>query len=194
MYNLSSEAKKILLSIARTILENSFDKKENTLKMLDDLKNKLDGCLYNEISIKCGCFVTLHKFGELRGCIGTFRNDKKLYEVVSDMAIQAAFHDPRFSPLEKDELKDIEIEISVLTPMERLENFEDIVIGRDGLYVRKGFYSGVLLPQVATEHGWDKNQFISYTCMKAGLPPDIWKKDKIELYKFSAIVFSEMDI
>lgn len=194
MKDLSLEAKKVLLGIARKTLENLFKDKSKTVNMLSNLKSELSSVVYDEISIKCGAFVTLHKFGDLRGCIGTFRNDKKLYEVVSDMAVQAALYDPRFSPVTEDELKNIDIEISVLTPMERLENFEDIVVGRDGLYVKKGFYSGVLLPQVATEHGWDKYQFLSYTCMKAGLSADTWRKDKIEVYRFSAIVFSEKEL
>lgn len=194
MKDLSLEAKKVLLGIARRTLENLFKDKSKTANLLNNLKNELSREVYDEISVKCGAFVTLHKHGDLRGCIGTFRNDKKLYEVVSDMAVQAALYDPRFSPVNEDELKDIDIEISVLTPMERIENFEDIVVGRDGLYVKKGFYSGVLLPQVATEHGWDRYQFLSYTCMKAGLPADTWKKDKIEVYRFSAIVFNEKGV
>jgi AmmeMemoRadiSam system protein A len=194
MKDLSFESKKILLFIARKTIENLLYDTKNTDDISNNFKNNLEENIYNEISVKCGAFVTLHKFGDLRGCIGTFRNDKKLYEVVSDMAIQAAFYDPRFQPVTKDELDKIEIEISVLTPMVPVYNLDDIVVGRDGLYVKKGFYSGVLLPQVATEYNWDKYQFLSHTCIKAGLPDDIWKREKIDIYRFSAIVFSEKDV
>ncbi|MCX8084969.1 MAG: AmmeMemoRadiSam system protein A [Calditerrivibrio sp.] len=194
MITLSLESKKLLLTIARNTIRDYFHHSNNTREYLKNLSNHIKNEIYNELSMKCGAFVTLHKHGDLRGCIGTFRMDMKLYDVVSDMAIQSAFHDPRFSPLKESELNDIEIEISVLTPMERLHSVEDIEVGLDGLYVKKGFNSGVLLPQVATEHGWDKYQFLSYTCLKAGLPNDIWKKEHIELYRFRAIVFSESNL
>ena len=139
---------------------------------------------------KRGVFVTIHKHDELRGCIGIFASDKPLYKTVAEMALKAAFKDPRFSPLIYDELKEIVFEISVLSPLREIKEKRDIEIGRHGIYISKGASRGVLLPQVATEQGWDVDSFLSHTCLKAGLPKDEWKRDvKIEI--FSAQIFSE---
>lgn len=136
-----------------------------------------------------GAFVTLHdKDGSLRGCIGTFMANKPLYKTIREMAVQAAFHDPRFLPLEEEE--EIHIEISVLSPLKEIVNVEEIEVGRHGLYIIKGHCAGTLLPQVAVEYRWDRNTFLEHTCMKAGLPPDGWKKDATIL-TYSAQVFSE---
>ncbi|MEF3255694.1 MAG: AmmeMemoRadiSam system protein A [Deferribacterales bacterium] len=189
--------KKILLSLARKTIYKilngeSTEPQEILIDILESFNNPI-----NELSAiykKMGCFVTLHIKKNLRGCIGTFREDKELYLNVHDMAIQAAFNDPRFQQLTYDEFDKIDIEISVLTPMTKITNLDEIVVGRDGLYVKKGFRSGVLLPQVATEYGWNKEEFLSYTCRKAGLNHDIWKYEPIEIYRFSAIIFSEKEL
>lgn len=190
--------KKILLFIARSSIEKRLHRDTETVsKILEMSISKFSPNSQEKYPIlysKSGCFVTLHIHKELRGCIGTFRTDRELYINVWDMAIQAAFHDPRFPPLTNDEFSILNIEISVLSPMVKIDNLDNIIIGRDGLYVKKGFHSGVLLPQVATEYGWDKGEFLSYTCRKAGLKPDIWKYEAIEIYKFSASVFSEEDL
>jgi len=136
-----------------------------------------------------GAFVTLHKHGKLRGCIGHITGRSPLAETVAEMAVAAAFQDPRFPPLDVGELDQIDIEISVLTPLERLQNPEDIQIGRQGLVMKKGPRSGLLLPQVATEQGWDRRAFLENACIKAGLPPDAWKDGDTEIYVFSADVF-----
>jgi hypothetical protein len=138
---------------------------------------------------KRGAFVSLHKGGRLRGCIGQIVPARPLHQTIADMAAAAAFDDPRFDPLTARELKDLELEISVLTPMERLKNVEEIEIGRHGLYLRKGFNSGLLLPQVAVEYGWDRNAFLEETCRKAGLPRGAWKEKGTEIYVFSADIF-----
>jgi len=139
---------------------------------------------------KCGAFVTLKKKnGALRGCIGLIIAEKPLYLAIRDMAIAAATQDPRFPPVVSSEIDDIEIEISVLTPMQKVTNADEIKVGRDGLMIRRGFMSGLLLPQVPVEQGWDKKTFLEHTCYKAGLPSDAWKSS--ELWKFQAIVFSE---
>ncbi len=138
---------------------------------------------------KRGAFVTLHKYGELRGCIGNIIGIEPLHETVKNMAIAAAFEDPRFRPLQKEELKDIDIEISVLSPLKRIKNPDEIVVGKHGIYIRKGFYSGLLLPQVATEYNWDRYTFLDQTCLKAGLNPGCWKEPDTEIYIFSALVF-----
>lgn len=136
-----------------------------------------------------GAFVCLHKGRELRGCIGMIEGREPLVETVKNMAVQAAFSDPRFCSVGLEELEDLHIEISVLTPLERISDIETIEIGKHGLYIRKGYSSGLLLPQVAVEQGWDRTQFLEWTCKKAGLPSNAWKKPETEIYRFSADVF-----
>ncbi|MBC7326763.1 AmmeMemoRadiSam system protein A [bacterium] len=140
---------------------------------------------------KRGAFVTLKKNGMLRGCIGLIYPLKPLYQAVAEMAIAAAVDDPRFPPLSLDELPYVEIEISVLSPLERVKDIEEIEVGKHGLYIRKGPFSGLLLPQVATEYNWDRETFLQHTCLKAGLPTYAWQEDDTEIYKFTAEVFSE---
>lgn len=138
-----------------------------------------------------GAFVTLHdRYGRLRGCIGTFIAEKPLYKTVRDMAVQSAFHDPRFFPLKESELGETDIEISVLSPLREIRKTDEIEIGKHGIYIIKGRHCGTLLPQVAVEHGWDANTFLEQTCIKAGLPQDGWKEDAVIL-TYSAQVFSE---
>jgi AmmeMemoRadiSam system protein A len=138
---------------------------------------------------KRGAFVTLKKHGELRGCIGHIIGDRPLAETVATMAVAAAFEDPRFPPVKEEELKDLDIEISVLTPLRRINNVEEIQVGLHGIILQQGGHSGLLLPQVATEYGWDRNTFLEYTCRKAGLPPDAWKDERTTIHVFSADVF-----
>lgn len=139
----------------------------------------------------CGAFVTLKINGRLRGCIGNIRSTAPLYKTVSEMAVAAATQDPRFPPLESPELDTSHIEISVLSPMIRVENFREIQVGRDGLFIRNGACSGLLLPQVPVEWEWDRNKFLEQTCRKAGLPPKAWKDPDTEIFRFSAEVFGE---
>ena len=136
-----------------------------------------------------GIFVTLTKHGSLRGCIGRIISDQPLYLVCQQMARAAALEDPRFSPVTEKELGDLDIEISILTPLEQITNFNDIVIGRHGLYIVKGYNSGLLLPQVAAEYGWSVEEFLEETCHKAGLPADTYKSKDAKIFKFSAEVF-----
>lgn len=138
---------------------------------------------------KCGAFVTIKNCGNLRGCIGYVRGYLPLHETVKEMAIQAAFNDPRFEPVSRDEWKDIDFEISVLTPMKKIEDVGEIEVGVHGLYIEKGVHSGLLLPQVATEQKWDRTEFLEHTCYKAGLPKDAWKSKDTDIYIFSADVF-----
>lgn len=136
-----------------------------------------------------GAFVTLHKKGQLRGCIGHIRGDQPLYQTVAEMAEEAAFNDPRFSPVSKEELGDLDIEISALTPLKRIEVVEEIEVGKHGIYIEKGFFRGLLLPQVATEYGWDRATFLEQTCYKAGLHKDAWKEKDTKIHIFSADIF-----
>ncbi|MBI5441486.1 MAG: AmmeMemoRadiSam system protein A [Deltaproteobacteria bacterium] len=141
------------------------------------------------LSSPWGAFVSLHKGGNLRGCIGSFEGRGPLYRTVAEMARSAAFEDPRFRAVQTDELPHLRVEISVLTPLHPIDPSE-VQVGRHGLYVVQGYHRGVLLPQVAGEHGWDAETFLAETCRKAGLPRDAWRKDA-KLFAFEAEVFGE---
>ena len=142
------------------------------------------------LSLHSGCFVTIKKQGELRGCIGNFISEQPLSLLVQEMAVSAATRDPRFYPMKKDDLADFTIDISVLSPLARAASVEEIQVGVHGIYIVKGSYRGVLLPQVASEYGWDRDQFLQHTCVKAGLPQDAWEGE-CDIYIFSAQVFGE---
>lgn len=171
-----------LLQIAR----NSIQSYLKTGKKLE--LTETDTVLLKEM----GAFVTLHKHGDLRGCIGNLVGKQPLYLTVRDMAVEAAVDDPRFSPVTLEELKDIDIEISALSPLKRIESTDEIKMGIHGVLLRRGFNSGVFLPQVATETGWSKEEFLSnLSSQKAGLPPLAWEDKSTEIYIFTAEVFSE---
>lgn len=179
---LNKSQRKRLLQIARSSIETYL--KTNTKEELSEQ----DPLLLKEM----GAFVTLNIHGQLRGCIGNLVGKEPLYLTIRDMAIEAAVGDPRFPPLDLSELKNIEIEISVLSPLERIDSAEKIQLGTHGVLVRKGFNSGVFLPQVATETGWTKEEFLSNLCAhKAGLASNAWKDKSTEIYIFTAEVFSE---
>lgn len=137
-----------------------------------------------------GAFVTLKINGRLRGCIGHFNGIGTLGETIRAMAREAALGDPRFMPLQPHELESITIEVSVLSPMTRISP-DDVVPGVHGLYIRRGSRAGTLLPQVASEENWERQQFLSHTCMKAGLPSDAWLDRETEIYAYTAEVFGE---
>jgi AmmeMemoRadiSam system protein A len=146
----------------------------------------VDGALLE----KRGVFVTLKERGELRGCIGYPLPHKPLAAAVAEMAVAAAASDPRFSPVRLGELESVEIEISVLSVPRPVANPEEVVVGRHGLIVSKGFHKGLLLPQVPGEYGWDRETFLDHACLKAGLPSDAWRKGA-RLEVFEAQVFHE---
>ena len=139
---------------------------------------------------EAGCFVTIKQQGQLRGCIGSFTAERPLWQTVQQMAISAATKDPRFYPMKPADLQNFTLEISVLSPLQQIESVEQIKVGVHGLYLIKGPYHGVLLPQVATEYGWDRETFLRQTCRKAGLPDDTWQKE-CEIYIFSAEIMEE---
>ncbi len=142
-----------------------------------------------------GAFVTLHRAGELRGCIGNIIGRGPLYQTVHDMSIAAATQDPRFNPVNKNELSHIEIEVSVLSVPRVTTNVNEITMGTHGVIVSQGQHSGVFLPQVATETGWGREEFLSNLCAhKAGLPADAWKNPETKIEIFTAQVFSEKDV
>ncbi len=180
---LSQDQRNQLLRIARDSIAAALEGRRPELKI-----EQLDETLLRP----SGSFVTLKtKDGELRGCIGSILPVAPLCEAVSASAINAAFRDPRFFPLRKEELPHIDIEISVMGPLEPVANVEEIEVGRDGLIVRRGRAAGLLLPQVATEYGWDRHAFLSQTCVKAGLPRDSWRAPDCRIERFSAEVFGE---
>lgn len=181
---LNKEQRKKLLGLARNSIKAYLETgKKPEVKETDLVLNK-----------ELGAFVTLHEHGELRGCVGSLIGREPLYLTIRDMAIEAAVGDPRFMPVKPEELKDIEMEISVLSPMERITDVGVIEMGKHGVLVKRGFRSGVYLPQVATETGWPKEEFLSSLCAhKAGLSPDAWKDKDTEIYIFTAEVFSEKE-
>jgi len=145
-----------------------------------------------ELAAHCGCFVTLKNSGQLRGCIGQFVADRPLVQMVVEMAKASATSDPRFfaDPVTPDELPALDIEISVLSPLKKTTEPLSLRLGVDGIYIKGGHASGCFLPQVATEAGWTKEEFLSYCCShKAGLPSDAWKDPETEVLLFTAEVF-----
>ncbi len=142
------------------------------------------------LNLEAGCFVTVKQDGQLRGCIGNFVSNQPLFRLVQEMAVSAATRDPRFYPMKAHDLDNFEIDISVLSPLERITSVDEIIVGTHGIYIVKGNYRGVLLPQVASEYGWDRDEFLRHTCIKAGLPENAWQGE-CELYIFSALVFGE---
>lgn len=181
-FELTAEDKKNLLDIARNTIEKYVkDSKEyaiDTSKFSASLK------------LNCGAFVTLHKDGKLRGCIGVFEPAKPLYKVIQEMSVQSATRDSRFSPVSKDELDEIDIEISVLTPLKLISSVDEIELGKHGIYIKKGYRGGTFLPQVATETGWDKDEFLGHCSQdKAGLGWLGWKD--ADIYTYEAIIFKE---
>ena len=181
-YMLNNQQRKKLLGIARASINTYLQSgKKMELSETDPLLNQ-----------EMGAFVTLNKHGKLRGCIGNLSASQPLYLTIGDMAVEAAVDDPRFPALTLSELKDVDIEISVLSPLKRVDSAQRIELGKHGVLVRKGYQSGVFLPQVATETGWSKEEFLNNLCAhKAGLAQDAWKDKNTELYIFDAEVFSE---
>ncbi len=179
---LSKKQRERLLEIARDAISNYIGSGKRAAVHEDD----------PALSKELGAFVTLRKNGELRGCIGNLTGSKPLYITIRDMAIESATADPRFSPVSREEIKDIDIEISVLSPLKKEEDPGNIKMGVDGVIVRKGLRSGVFLPQVAIETGWSREEFMSNLCAhKAGLPADAWKDKDTQIFTFTAEVFSK---
>ena len=180
-FSLSDEEKQTLKKIAYESIKDSLDGKSTS--HLSTLTTQL-----STLNSKCGAFVSLHKHGHLRGCIGLFGGELPLYKVVSEMARAAAFEDPRFMPVSREELDDLDIEISVLTPMRRIQSLDEFELHRHGIYIRKGRHSGTFLPQVADEVNWTKEEFVGHCARdKAGIGWDGWRD--AELYVYEAIVF-----
>lgn len=181
--NLTVDEKRYLLTLARQIIE--FKTNDKDFEREDYFSNTLKE--------KRGVFVTLTKSQQLRGCIGYVEGLKPLQIAVEEMSLAASFNDPRFPPVEKEEVNELEIEISVLSPLEKIADPEEIEIGKHGLIIEQGFMRGLLLPQVATEYNWDVQTFLEQTCQKAGLPAGAWKDESTTIQIFSADIFSESE-
>ncbi len=179
MLPLTEADEQILLRLAREALEEGVRRHR-----LSDLEAP-----QGIVREKCGAFVTLHKARRLRGCIGYFEARKPLYQTVRECAFAAALRDPRFEPVTPDELPALQLEISVLSPLEEISP-EAIEVGRHGLLVSRGFQRGLLLPHVAVEWKWDRERFLEETCLKAGLPSDAWRQGA-KIQAFTARVFSD---
>ncbi len=181
---MNDNQKHTLLKIARDTLEAVITHKPLPSPASDD----------PELNAHCGCFVTLKNHDRLRGCIGRFTSDKPLIELIVEMTKASATEDPRFigNRVKASELNKLDIEISVLSPLQRTDNPLNLRLGIDGIYIKRGFAAGCFLPQVATETGWTKEEFLSYCCAhKAGLSPDAWKDPETEVNLFTAEVFGE---
>ncbi|MCK5565324.1 MAG: AmmeMemoRadiSam system protein A [Planctomycetes bacterium] len=179
---MNEEQKQVLLKVAKDSVTAAINKQPKPTVRSDD----------DEINAHVGCFVTLKNNEALRGCIGQFVSDRPLIELVNDMGISSSTGDSRFAgnSITPDELDELDIEISVLSELKRTDDPLSLRLGVDGIYIKHGYMSGCFLPQVATETGWSKEEFLSYCCgHKAGLADDAWKDPKTEVYLFTADIF-----
>lgn len=186
-YDISDKDGEFLVSTARKIV---------TEFLRSGRKPRLDKDVESKLSFDAGVFVTLNLNNDLRGCIG-FPLPKRLSEALPEAAIAAATEDPRFSPVEPHELDSITFEVTILTPPAEIifddpqELLSKIKVGRDGLIIRQGHHSGLLLPQVPVEYGWNEEKFLEHTCQKAGLPSNCWKEKSTQIFSFKGIIFKE---
>lgn len=186
-YNISDEDGAFLVHTARKVV-TEFVKNGRRLELDEESKKKLD--------FESGIFVTLNLADELRGCIG-FTLPRKISQALPDAAIAAATQDPRFLPVRESELDKITFEVTILTPPQKLKVDEPaqipskIKIGKDGLLIKRGYHSGLLLPQVPKEYRWNEREFLDHTCQKAGLPPGCWMEKDTQIFTFEGIIFKE---
>jgi MEMO1 family protein len=186
---LNHSEKKVLLTLARQTLQDYFLGQEISMKEFK-MKHKISPLMQEQ----AGVFVTLKKRGHLRGCIGSIVGQEPLCDGVRNNAIKAALQDPRFSAVKAKELAAIDMEISVMTPLQKISNYKDIRLGIDGVIIRKGYHQAVFLPQVATETGWSLDRFLGQLCRKAGLSSDAYRSQGINFFVFQALVFGEKEL
>jgi AmmeMemoRadiSam system protein A len=178
---LTDSDKKLLLATARKAIESAVFHR----------KNPPEAEMPASLSEPCGAFVTISIKGELRGCIGYLTATLPLIETVRDVAVKAATSDPRFPPLSREECSEIDIEISVLSPLKQIQDIGEIQVGTHGILIESAWARGVLLPQVAVEYSWNREEFLRQTSIKAGGPSDLWKKPGAKIYIFSAEIITE---
>ena len=178
---LTEEERQYLLHVARRSIESVVNE---TSPVVIETRSK-------SLMEPCGAFVTLRVGRGLRGCIGYIEPIKPLVETVQEVAAKAAIEDMRFTPVTPEELSTIEIEISVLSPLKEIHDPDELKVGEHGIIIEHGRYRGLLLPQVATEYGWDRETFLSQGARKAGLPTDAWRDPETKIYVFTAEVFGE---
>ena len=181
-FTITEKEQKILLTQAREAITAELEKRKPSFSQIEP--NSI-------LNTPCGAFVSLHKQKNLRGCIGRMTANLPLIETVRIMAKEAAFRDPRFPPLNKEELPICHIEISALSPMIQCPDPQQVKVGVHGLYIIYRGRSGVLLPQVPVEQGWNQNEYLEYICIKAGIPPGSYNSPDAQLFTFTAIVFGE---
>jgi AmmeMemoRadiSam system protein A len=189
-FTITDEEQRCLLAEARETIAARLEKRKARYHRSAELERAVAAGA-SALGMPCGAFVTLHKGKNLRGCIGRMDARLPLDETVHAMAEAAAFGDPRFPPLKDGELEQCSIEISALSPMERCADPRSVTVGVHGLYLIHGGRAGVLLPQVPVEQHWDRDQYLDYICVKAGLPPRSYEAPGAELYTFTAVVFGE---
>jgi AmmeMemoRadiSam system protein A len=177
-----SSQKSILLKLGRDAIRTYLESRTEIVPLPDDFLKQPGAA-----------FVTVRIDEELRGCIGSTEASEPLGQTVIRCAISAAFRDPRFPPLSKEEYPFINLEISVLSPFRRVINPEEVIAGTHGIMLTRDYHRGLLLPQVSVEYGWDRDEFLTFTCRKAGLPPDAWKDPATIIEIFTAEVFGEND-
>ncbi len=178
---LNDHEQAILLKIARQAVQTCVRSGEVYIEPREEMA----------LNLRNGCFVSIKQKGHLRGCIGNFQSELPLFREVAEMAVASATKDPRFYPMKDDDLDNFSLEISVLSPLHKIDTIEEIEVGKHGIYLEKGYHRGVLLPQVAIEQGWDRDTFLKQTCVKAGLPNDAWMAEDTAIYRFSAQVIKE---
>lgn len=183
MFQLTESDQKLLLEIARNSVQS----------YIGGGKFDLPEIRSGAVTETCGTFVSIHKHSRLRGCVGNIQPLSPLYRSVAECAISAAVEDPRFFPLTSEELRVVQFEISVLSPMEQVVDIRAIEVGKHGLLISKNSQRGILLPQVPGTYGWDRITFLEQTCRKAGLKSDDWKEGAT-IHSFSAVVFGEQRV
>jgi AmmeMemoRadiSam system protein A len=187
---ITAEERELLLSDARETIAAVLEGRQPVYRRGEDMAAAIEAGT-SALAKPCGAFVTLHKGKNLRGCIGRMGSPEALEKTVRRMAAESAFRDPRFPPLGPEEWARCRIEISVLSPMERCADPRSVKVGLHGLYLSYRGRTGVLLPQVPVEQGWNLDEYLDYICVKAGLPAGSYDQSGAELFTFTAVVFEE---
>jgi AmmeMemoRadiSam system protein A len=190
---LSADERRAALVIARASIARGLHLRYPDASPAEIRADEYEGAITGALAEPAGAFVTLRLNHDLRGCIGYIESSDPLSSVIDEVAEKAAFEDPRFPPLTPAEFKRVHIEISALSPMKRVSSIDEIVVGTHGLLLELGWHRGLLLPQVATEYGWGREEFLDNVARKAGAPRGAWREEKCKLSVFSAEVFEEQE-